>query len=65
MLMERKRVTKTPLALERVNIMLFSIDIGVMINDYHHGKRVGHSKSFTIVMNVMLAMTVMAPQLFI
>ena len=26
-----------------------------MINDYHHGKGVGHSKSFTIVMYVMLA----------
>jgi len=31
------------------NIMLFSIDVGVVINDYHHLREGGHSsKSYTI-----------------
>jgi len=37
----------------------------VMMDLVDDGKGVGHSKNFTIVMYVMLAMTAMVPQLFI
>jgi len=54
------------LSVSIANIMSFNVDVGVVINDYHrHLKEEGagySSKSSTIVMWVVLAITAMAQQ---